>query len=248
MFRAFFRTDPVPVPAEEWLEIAHEGAVYSVLLRRNAQARRYTLRVRSADKALVLTMPSRGNLSMAKDFARRHAPWIATRLARLPETVAFLPGACIPLRGVAHTLAHRPGLRGTVWTEAEGPTIVVAGAEAHVQRRVLDFLKREARRDLETAVARHAASLNVTIARVSIKDTTSRWGSCSSRGSLSFSWRLILAPPSVLDYLAAHEVAHRVEMNHSPRFWRLVKQLDPAMDAAEAWLKRHGSGLHRYGA
>ena len=118
---------------------------------------------------------------------------------------------------------------------------------AHVARRVRDFLAREAKRDLTEAIERYAAQLGQRPVRVTLRDTRSRWGSCTARGELNFSWRLILAPPTVLDYLVAHEMAHLREMNHSPRFWALVHALCPHTDAAEAWLKRHGTGLHRYG-
>jgi predicted metal-dependent hydrolase len=112
---------------------------------------------------------------------------------------------------------------------------------------VREFLQREARRDLGEAVARHTANLGIPARRITIRDTRTRWGSCSSRGFLNFSWRLVLAPPHVLDYLAAHEVGHLKEMNHSNRFWRIVRDLCPRTDEAEAWLKRHGTELHRYG-
>src|SRR6185436_13442685 len=112
---------------------------------------------------------------------------------------------------------------------------------AHVARRVREFLEREARRDLAEAVIRHTAALGVPARRLTVRDTTSRWGSCSAKGCLSFSWRLILAPPFVLDYLAAHEVAHLVELNHSPKFWRLVKRLYPDFARAKAWLDLHGA-------
>jgi predicted metal-dependent hydrolase len=125
--------------------------------------------------------------------------------------------------------------------------LCVAGGEAHVARRVRDFLKREAKRELETASKLAAASLGVTVARVSIRDQASRWGSCSTTGVLSYSWRLILAPPFVLEYLAAHEVAHLVEMNHSRRFWRVVERVCPHMARAKTWLDSHGAELHRYG-
>jgi predicted metal-dependent hydrolase len=114
-------------------------------------------------------------------------------------------------------------------------------------RRVRDFLEREAKRDLQAAVARHTAALGIPARRITVRDTRSRWGSCSAKGYLNFSWRLILAPPFVLDYLAAHEVAHLKEMNHSPRFWREVHALCPRTEEAERWLKRHGTDLHRYG-
>jgi predicted metal-dependent hydrolase len=123
----------------------------------------------------------------------------------------------------------------------------VSGQEPHVSRRVLEYLKRQAKRDLETAVARYAVLLGKPIPKVTLRDTTSRWGSCSAKGSLSFSWRLILAPPFVLDYLAAHEMAHLVHMNHSARFWKLTRKLSSDTDRAEGWLKTHGASLHRFG-
>ena len=90
-------------------------------------------------------------------------------------------------------------------------------------------------------------ALGVKVKRLSIRDQSSRWGSCTSAGSLSFSWRLILAPPYVLDYLAAHEVAHLVEMNHSARFWRVVGRVCGHVERAKTWLDTHGNDLHRYG-
>src|SRR5262249_39572655 len=137
----------------------------------------------------------------------------------------------------------------TVWTElaADGMRLLcVAGDAAHVGRRVTDFLKREAKRDLAAASRHYADRLGVRLRRVSIRDQSSRWGSCSSTGMLSYSWRLILAPEFVLDYLAAHEVAHLVEMNHSPRFWRTVLGVCPDTRRAKVWLDAHGADLHRY--
>jgi hypothetical protein len=116
-----------------------------------------------------------------------------------------------------------------------------------VARRVRDFLEAEAKRDLSAAVKRYTARLGVDASRITVRDTKSRWGSCSAKGALNFSWRLILAPPFVLDYLAAHEVGHLKEMNHSSRFWRVVHGLCPRTDEAEDWLKRHGTELHRFG-
>ncbi len=157
----------------------------------------------------------------------------------------------MPFRGAPHRIVLREGVRGVVRVEpglrGEHPTLAVHGAAPHAARRVTDFLKREARRDLIAAVARHAAALGVATGRLTLKDTTTRWGSCSVSGDLSFSWRLILAPPYVLDYLAAHEVAHRREMNHGPRYWAHVARLVPDYDRAEDWLKAYGATLHRYG-
>jgi hypothetical protein len=236
-----------PDPAE--ILVAHEGAVYRVALRRRAAARRLTLRVSSATGEAVLTIPERTDVAAAERFARAHGGWLAARLARLPDRVALLPGAVVPLRGVDHRIVSRAvALRRVEAAPGpDGPVLAVSGDPGEVAGRVRAFLQREARRDLEAAVARYAGVLGVKPASITIRDTTSRWGSCSARGGLNFSWRLILAPPFVLDYLAAHEVAHLREMNHSTRFWRLVHGACPATREAEAWLKSHGTGLHRYG-
>ena len=231
------------------ISIAFDREIYLVRVRRHAQARRYTLRVHAATRELVLTMPPRGSLRQAREFAEKHGGWIVARLKRLPQSVPFADGMLLPLRGTHHRIVHRRGVRGTVWTEGEGEErlLCVAGEAPHVPRRVRDFLKREAKRDLEAASRRAAEALAVSIKRVSIRDQSSRWGSCSTTGVLSYSWRLILAPPFVLDYLAAHEVAHMVEMNHSRAFWRLVERICPEMEKAKAWLDAHGAELHRYG-
>lgn len=230
------------------ITVEFDREVYLVQLRRNAQARRYTLRIHSASREVMLTLPPRGSVKQAREFAHRHVAWIAARLQRLPRPVPFADGAMLPLRGLDHTIVHRPGTRGTVWVETgDAPKLCVAGDAPHVARRVRDFLKKEARRDLETASKRAAFALGVALKRVSIRDQTSRWGSCSTTGVLSYSWRLILAPPFVLDYLAAHEAAHLVEMNHSRAFWRQVARICPDFRKAKAWLDAYGADLHRYG-
>lgn len=232
------------------IEVAFDGELFLVRLRHHRQARRYTLRIQAATREVVLTLPPRGSVKEAKAFASKHGGWIAGRLGHLPEVAPFVHGTILPLRGIPHRIVHRPTLRGTVWidTDAYGrPILCVAGERPHVARRVSDYLKRELRRDVEAASRRYAAKLGVIIKRISVRDQTSRWGSCSTTGALSFSWRLIFAPPYVLDYLAAHEVAHLVEMNHSPKFWRLLGRLYPGMERAKAWLDAHGVELHRYG-
>jgi predicted metal-dependent hydrolase len=232
------------------ITVDFDGEVYLVQLRRNRLARRYTLRIHSATHEVVLTLPPRGSLKQAREFAQRHGAWIAARLKRLPQPVPFADGTVLPLRGVEHRIAHRPLARGTVWTEAsstEARIICVAGAAPHIPRRVRDYLKREAKRELEVASKQAALLLGVSVKRVSIRDQTSRWGSCSTTGVLSYSWRLILAPPFVLDYLAAHEAAHLVEMNHSRAFWRQVERVCPDFKKAKAWLDANGADLHRYG-
>src|SRR5947199_8286094 len=143
-------------PAEpSRLLVKHGSQIYSVRLRRHRRARRYTLRIHPSDREAVLTMPPRGTLADAKEFANRHGGWIAARLGRLPTAAPFLPGTVVPLRGIAHRIVHRSGERGTVWTETResGERILcVAGGLEHIERRVSDYLRREARRDLQQAV------------------------------------------------------------------------------------------------
>jgi hypothetical protein len=238
-------------PAEPaTLLVRHGSQFFTIRLRRHRRARRYTLRIHPTDREAILTMPPRGTIAEAKEFAHLHGGWIAARLGRLPKAAPFQPGTTVPLRGVPHRLVHRSGERGTVWTETRdsGEKILcVAGGVEHMDRRVHDFLKREARKELQKAAQFYAGELGVRVKRISIRDQSSRWGSCTSAGSLSFSWRLILAPPFVLDYLAAHEVAHLVEMNHSARFWRVVGKVCSSVARAKNWLDTHGNDLHRYG-
>jgi predicted metal-dependent hydrolase len=232
------------------IELVFDGAMYLVRLSRHRRARRYTLRIHAATREVVLTIPPRGTVKEAKAFAERHGGWIAARLGRLPKAVPLVHGTIVPLRNMDHRIVHRRDARGTAWREIDdhgNRLICVAGDAPHVARRVGDFLKHEAKRDLEAACRRYAEAAGVKIKRITVRDQSSRWGSCSTTGVLSFSWRLILAPPFVLDYLAAHEVAHLVEMNHSRRFWRLVERLCPVMHRAKAWLDAHGTDLHRYG-
>jgi predicted metal-dependent hydrolase len=232
------------------LPIVFDRATYLVRLRRHRQARRYTLRIDAAAREVVLTIPPCGSVHEAKEFAEKHGGWIAARLKRLPEAAPFAHGTEVPLRGVPHRIVHRQGARGTVWLECDAgdsPLICVTGAPPHVNRRIADFLKREALRDLARASRGYAERLGVAIKRVCVRDQSSRWGSCSNTGVLSFSWRLILAPGFVLDYLAAHEVCHLLELNHSRRFWRLVNRLYPDAERAKVWLDVHGTDLHRYG-
>ena len=238
-------------PSEpQTIEVAFDGVIYSVRVRRHQQARRYTLRIQAPTREVILTIPPRGALKEAREFAQKHGGWIAARLKRLPTALPFVHGAIMPLRGVPHCIAHRSSARGTVWIEVDRSgerLLCVAGRAPHIDRRVSDFLKREAKRDLEAASLRYARELGVVVRRVTVRDQSSRWGSCSTTGLLSFSWRLILAPSHVLDYLAAHEVAHLIEMNHSMKFWTIVRRLCPDHDRAKAWLDANGADLHRYG-
>lgn len=233
-------------PEKLLVEVA--GRELPVTVRRNPRARRLILRIDAASGLPVVTLPPRTALSQAEAFLGKHVGWLEARLGQAVRAAPFCRGALFPLRGSPCRIEHRGG-RGLVRLDPAGEETLlsVPGDVDHLPRRVADWLKREARRDLTAAVARHAERLGETPAGIRIGDARSRWGSCTSQGVLTFSWRLVLAPPHVLDYLAAHEVAHLAEMNHGPDFWATVARLDPHHRAARLWLKRNGAGLHAIG-
>ena len=235
------------VPLAEQLLIAHAGASLPVTFLRSPRARRASLRVDAARRRIVLTAPMRMSRSTAVGFATSQAGWIANRLKRLPEARPFVDGAEVPLFGTPHLVRHRPGVRGTVWLEAG--EIHVAGRAEHLPRRLRDWLTAEVRRRLVPLVHAKAARVERPVRRITLRDNRSRWGSCGPDATLTFSWRLVFAPPEVLDYLVAHEVAHLVHLNHGPRFWALARRLcDGSMDAAHVWLRRNSETLLQYGA
>lgn len=248
--RLFRRIEDTRLSSAE-LELCHDGETYKVQLRRVDSARRFILRVRGATRDAVLTMPRRASLKDAAAFAERNAAWVGVRLSRLPQQVRFVDGARFPLRGQRTRIVHAPGARGVVWLvpdEIDEQKLYVAGQAAHVERRVQDWLKAQAKVELLAAVRGYAQALGKPVPQLTLRDTTTRWGSCSAAGALNFSWRLILAPTEVLTYLAAHEVCHLAHMDHSARFWKLCRLICPETDAAEAWLKTNGVDLYRYGA
>ncbi len=221
-------------------------AELAVEVRRAARARRISLRLDAASRGVVLTLPPGVDPARGFAFLRDKEVWLQNRLARLPKPVPFVDGAVIPFFGEDHVIRHRPDARGGVWC-ADG-ALHVTGAPAHLSRRLHDWLKAQARQTLSAQARALAARVDRPVTRVSVRDTRSRWGSCTSAGALSFSWRLVFAPRPVFDYVVAHEVAHLVELNHGPRFWRLVGELCADVDHGRRWLKRHGAGLHGYGA
>ena len=233
---------PTPV-RHELLKI--DGRLLEVRVRLNPRARRMIVRVNPATGEISVTAPSRRGLSAALDFARGEREWIAGQLAKAPGPVPLAIGSEIPFAGRGHRICGAKRGPAPVW--ADDGVIWVRGDAVHAPRRVLDFLKREARKACETRVLAYAARLGVKPSRITVRDTLSRWGSCSTARALSFSWRLILAPDFVLDYVVAHEVAHLREMNHSPRFWAQVKSLVPDLETAQAWLRTNGRDLQRYG-
>ena len=229
-----------------------EGLAAPVEVRRHPGARRLTLRVSKTKRAVIVTVPDQCRMDEAGRFLENNLAWVRERLGRVPEPVPFADGVGIPVRGRLHRIAFTGPGRGAVVgvEEAEGAIarLVVSGRIEHGPRRLRDWLFGQAREDLDDRVGWHARNLGVRARRISLRDQTSRWGSCSASGLLSFSWRLIMAPPRVLDYVAAHEVAHLVEMNHGPRFWKLVESCVPRCEDARRWLRLEGADLHRYGA
>lgn len=222
-----------------------EVAGRPVTLRVNPRARRLTLRVDAATGAVSVTAPSARRLPEAADFARRRADWIAARAAERPESLPFRPGAVIPLRGREVLLEAAPG-RGAA--RLRGERIASGGEGEAFARRVGNLLRREALTDLTARTAVHAAALGVPAPRITLNDPRGRWGSCTpARNTVRYSWRLIGAPPFVLDYLAAHEVAHLKEANHGPAFWAIVDRLFGDPRPPREWLRAEGARLHALG-
>jgi predicted metal-dependent hydrolase len=232
-------------PAAE-LRIGEE--VVAITVKVSARSRSYRLSLPHGGQPL-LTVPRSGRWPEAKAFLERHADWLAERLEASVKPVAFVRGAIVPLRGVNHRIVPTGRVRGIVEVgEHEGEyALLVPGAPEHRARRLIDWLKIEAERDLARRCALHAANLGVSVKSISMRSQATRWGSCSSTGKLNFNWRLILAPPYVLDYVAAHEVAHLVEMNHSQAFWDTVESTLPSMERGREWLRSHGRELMVYG-
>lgn len=223
-----------------------------VEVRRHAGARRLTLRVSRTRRAIIVTIPLQCDLDEAGSFISRNIDWVRERLDNLPDPVPFVHGSAMPLRGEPHAIVFtgqgHSRLVELNRAAAPRPEICVPGSEVAAEKRLRGWLFDEAKRDLDRSVILHAKRFNVQPKRIVVRDQTSRWGSCSTTRVLSFSWRLILAPPAILDYVAAHEVAHLAEMNHGPRFWALVRKTLPNFETSKRWLQVYGLDLHRYGA
>jgi predicted metal-dependent hydrolase len=216
-----------------------------LVFKQNSRARRIILRLDYGTSRIIVVLPKRTSRDEGKRFALSNKDWIEERLDQLHEPVPFLHGATIPFLGAPHRIRHRPHARGVVWCEQE--EIHVAGHEEHVPRRVQDWLKIEAKREIEQRAIQKAEAIGKKIKKITIRDTKSRWGSCTSEGELAFSWRLIFAPRHVMDYVIAHEVAHLKEMNHGPRFWKLCSEICRSVEPARLWLENNGTDLYRYG-
>lgn len=221
------------------------GSEVPLAVRRSKRARHILLHVGTLDGSVELVLPHSVPLAEGIDFARSKGAWVQRRLSEVLGPIPFEHGQQVPILGNPHVIRHVPSARGTV--RRDGSELIAEGPEEHLRRRVRDWLFKEARREITTRARTKALLLSRQPSRIAIRDQRTRWGSCSHEGNLNFSWRLIMAPERVLDYVVAHEVAHLEEMNHGPRFWALVDQLCAAPDACRRWLVENGVNLHRYG-
>lgn len=212
----------------------------TVTLRRSDRARRLALRVSRLDGSVTLTLPARASLRTALAFLDDRRAWLDQAVAGLAGPVAVTPGTPLPIEGEPRVLTPAAVRAPRV----DGGALLVPQARPIASAQA--FLRLLARDRLAARVAAHAATLGRPVGKLTLRDTRSRWGSCTASGDLMFSWRLAMAPPRILDYVAAHEVAHRVQMNHSPAFWAEVAHLFPAHAEARRWLKTHGNALHRF--
>jgi predicted metal-dependent hydrolase len=230
-------------PAAETMHLP--GGPAQVAWRRSTRARRVSLRIDPREGTVVVTLPTRAGRNAGVALLMSHADWVTDRLAALPAAVPFADGAFVPFLGRPHRIRHLPEARGAAW--CAGDEICVTGRPEFLSRRVTDFLRAEALRRLRALAVTKAALAGLTPRRIAVKDTQSRWGSCASDGAIAFSWRLVMAPGFVQDYVVAHEVAHLRHMNHGPRFWALVNRLTPYTAEAVPWLRGEGARLLRVG-
>ena len=224
--------------------VYYRGMPIDLIVERNVRARRVRLKVGRSSRQAVLVLPRAVPVKNGLEFAQRKADWIMAQLALLPEKKVFCDGMTLSFLGHESVIHHSPSARRGVWFEQD--VIWVSGQSEHLARRVRDFIKKEFTVYALQKARETAEKINVRVQKITIRDTTSRWGSCSRTGHLSLSWRLALAPVNVADYVIAHEVAHLSQMNHSPAFWRVVAELSPDYKKAEYWLKKNASYLYSF--
>lgn len=235
-------------PARLETEIDLGDRTLPLTARINRRAKRLIVKVDPVGGRVIVTAPSKRALPEALRFAETRAPWIRARIDEGLPARPFEAGGVCPYRGVFHNIVNDGSPRAPVRIAAgDPPLLLIGGDSAHLNRRLCDWLKQQAKRELEARVADYAGRLGKNPSRIQIRDTRSRWGSCTSDRALSFSWRLILAPPWILDYVAAHECAHLLHLDHSLKYWRVLASLDAPVDAARDWLERCGPALYAWG-
>ena len=216
---------------------------FPLKVKTSFKSKRISIRIDHKKRIAVLSMPIWYSKSKACAFIEVHRDWIEEKLFELPEAKNFEDGEQISVCGRLLTICHKPSFGAPHITENR---LCVGGEPVFLHRRVKDFIKREAKKQFLIQSQNLAQKIGCQLTGVSIKDTTSRWGSCSSLKHINYNWRIALAPPYVIDYIIAHEVAHLKHQDHSPSFWDLVKSLCPAAEAGKAWLKSHGNELYAY--
>lgn len=227
--------------SKHFIEI--NGQSLPLRLRRNANARRITLRLSRDGSVVQLTLPKRCAEKKAIAFANTQSEWIAKQLKSKPTAQPFVPNMSLTIFDEEFIFKHH----ASRLTVREEQNILIGGDEEFFSRRVEDYIKKQARGKFSEMARQLAEEIGETISGVALRDTTSRWGSCSSKKRINLSWRLALAPLSVAHYVIAHEVAHLVHFNHSPEFWALVEQLHPNWQTERDWLSKYGVDLHAYG-
>lgn len=233
----------------------YDGNQLPIHIRRHKTSRRIIIRYRPVEHSIALTLPNYVSHRQGLSFIEERRNWIISRINEMSGRVAFADGSVLPVAGVEHRISHVGG-RGLVRAASGDPLapstkargiLYVPGEAEFVARRVREWLRQRAMEEIRAAVERKTPQLEKKPRKITLRDTSSRWGSCSTRGDLSFSWRLVLAPPAVLDYLVCHELAHLKYMNHSKQFWAQVAALCPDYEAHERWLNAHGQTLYAYG-
>jgi len=229
---------------EKAVSLDLEGRVVPLTIRRHPRARNIILRI-EPNIGPIVTVPWHTPFEEGIDLVKRKTAWLLRQLDAAPSRVPFVEGAQVPLLGTERTVRHDPESRRPVnVTETE---FRVSGNIEHLARRLTDWFKQEARRVIGERVEKKTLMLGKSYRRISIRDTRSRWGSCTEDGSLSFCWRLVMLPDMALDYVVAHEVAHLKELDHSPAFWRTVEMLTAESERAQAWIKVYGERVFYYG-
>jgi hypothetical protein len=227
------------------ITLGNNDSIVEVLVRKSKLAKRVMIKF-SQKKGFELIIPTRVSVKNAVAFLYKKEDWVLEKNAILKEKTLknFCDGSQIPIAGVIHTINHSGNLRGI--TRIEGDRLIISGLEGHISRKTRQFLIKLAKEKITSHCHKYAKTLGVHFNKISVRDTATRWGSCSHSNNLSFSWRLVMAPDRVLQYVVAHELAHLIEMNHSKKFWHVVASICPDYKQERSWLKDNGGALHGY--
>lgn len=221
-----------------------EAVGMDIKIVQSASSRKLILHIDSKERIPVLSIPKYCTRKRAVNFINENMDWILETLQKLPERKSFSNGETISLFGQNVTISHQPNARCGV--RLDGDTLVVSGGAEFLHRRVKDYIRHAAADEFYKLSAPLAAKIGCRINGICIKDTKSRWGSCSTLNNINYNWRIALAPKYVINYLMAHEVAHLKYQNHSPAFWLCVAKLYPDWNKGREWLQKNGRILYTY--